>query len=70
MASAGQLEIEGQHGEMVSLVSRYLPNAMVITIITLNDTQEGQMILHDPALDKNIVAERLRVCAHCSEANA
>ena len=59
-----QQDLEDAHGDLAALANRHLaPREMTISIITINDTEFGQMILHDPAYDKRTVASRLRLCA-------
>lgn len=67
---SAQIEIEESRGELAALVKTYLPDALTISIVSLNGCSGGQLILHNPAYDKFTVAGRLRACAAILENSA
>lgn len=62
-----QNEIEEAHGALEKSVTHWLPEAMTISLVTLNGAKAGQMILAHPDYDKKIVVERLRLAADILE---
>lgn len=55
--------IEEMHGNLAGVANDYLPSAMTISLVSVNDREGGQLILHDPEYDKKVVASRLRLAA-------
>jgi hypothetical protein len=62
-----QERIDARHGDLADVVRGFLPDAMTISIVTMNGKPGGQLILHDPSYSKLDVAERLRLCADILE---
>lgn len=58
-----QQEIEDAHGRTEAVVKGHLGNAVVITIVSINDREGGQLVLSHPGLGERLVADRLRLCA-------
>lgn len=56
-------EFDLRHHELAETVRAHLPNATIVSIVSINDRMGGQMILGDPSYDKAEIAARLRLCA-------
>lgn len=61
-------EIEDRHSELAALAKVYLGNhTITISIVSVNDSRPGQLILSHPDYLKSDVIQRLRLCANILE---